>query len=94
MEFTVTLDSNNSDLLSVMNNSEQQWSEAEHLRQKLLQERDEMCEQAMQLRSSIERQMKEKEQLSQEVGMERQDNWAFHFMLYCYWYRTLGYMPR
>lgn len=58
-ELTVTqLDSMNSELLVT----------AQQLREKWLQEKNEMSGLVVQLRSSVEREMKEKEQMSLEVS--------------------------
>lgn len=72
----MTLDSINSDLLAVMNDSER-WSEAKDLSEKWLHEKDEMSELVMQLRSSVEREMKEKERLSQEVSMHKSTEYSW-----------------
>jgi hypothetical protein len=62
-----TLNSMNNELLVLINSSEQQELEAQQLRGEWLQEKDEMSNMVELLRSSVEREVKEREKITLEV---------------------------
>lgn len=69
MELTATLESMNSELLEMTMDSEQQASEAQQLRERWVQEKNEMSGLVVQLRTSAERETKERMQLVLKVSI-------------------------